>query len=195
MAMTRPLSRRRASAGAPPSPRVTASPTGSRRQQAGKSAAPECARRNASAGDRGFDFAPRSPSFFASRSAGIPKSGYVVIGAVFGLGPDIALAVSLLKRGRDLVLGVPSSWRDKSGKVTECSNRWAGEMMADLGRERKGDIDCLLPPSHSLDREPQKARRFVTTRPLRVGVLVDLPFGPHSGGHVKCWMRLAEAAG
>jgi glycosyltransferase involved in cell wall biosynthesis len=31
-------------------------------------------------------------------------------------------------------------------------------------------------------------------RPLRVGVLVDLPFGPHSGGHVKCWTRLAEAA-
>ncbi len=31
-------------------------------------------------------------------------------------------------------------------------------------------------------------------RPLRVGALVDLPFGPHSGGHVKCWMRLAEAA-
>ncbi|HLJ21600.1 MAG TPA: glycosyltransferase [Stellaceae bacterium] len=34
----------------------------------------------------------------------------------------------------------------------------------------------------------------VSERPLRVGVLVDLPFGPHSGGHVKCWTRLAEAA-
>ena len=51
------------------------------------------------------------------------------------------------------------------------------------------------PPTPSLDLEPQTARQFATTRPLRVGVLVDLPFGPHSGGHVKCWTRLAEAAG
>lgn len=31
-------------------------------------------------------------------------------------------------------------------------------------------------------------------RPLRVGVLVDLPLGPRAGGHVRCWERLAEAA-
>ncbi|MFZ5791254.1 MAG: glycosyltransferase [Pseudomonadota bacterium] len=31
-------------------------------------------------------------------------------------------------------------------------------------------------------------------RRLRVGVLVDLSSGPRSGGHVRCWERLAEAA-
>ncbi len=31
-------------------------------------------------------------------------------------------------------------------------------------------------------------------RPLRVGVLVDLPLGVSAGGHVRCWERLAEAA-
>jgi len=31
-------------------------------------------------------------------------------------------------------------------------------------------------------------------RRLKVGVLVDLPRGPKSGGHVRCWERLAEAA-
>ena len=31
-------------------------------------------------------------------------------------------------------------------------------------------------------------------RPLRVGVLVDLPLGGKAGGHVRCWQRLAEAA-
>lgn len=31
-------------------------------------------------------------------------------------------------------------------------------------------------------------------RRLRVGVLVDLSLTPHSGGHVKCWERLAQAA-
>lgn len=29
---------------------------------------------------------------------------------------------------------------------------------------------------------------------LRVGVLVDLAWDPHAGGHVKCWERLAAAA-
>jgi glycosyltransferase involved in cell wall biosynthesis len=55
----------------------------------------------------------------------------------------------------------------------------------------------VLPPSHSLDlkAQPGTQPQSATERPLRVGVLVDLPFGPHSGGHVKCWTRLAEAAG
>ena len=29
---------------------------------------------------------------------------------------------------------------------------------------------------------------------LRAAVLVDLPYGPHAGGHVRCWLRLAQAA-
>ena len=52
----------------------------------------------------------------------------------------------------------------------------------------------LLPPQ-SIDLDAGIEPRPARTRPLRVGVLVDLPFGPHSGGHVKCWTRLAEAAG
>ncbi|OLP20290.1 hypothetical protein BST81_00685 [Leptolyngbya sp. 'hensonii'] len=32
------------------------------------------------------------------------------------------------------------------------------------------------------------------THPLSVGVVVDLEWGSHAGGHVKCWERFAEAA-
>ncbi len=32
------------------------------------------------------------------------------------------------------------------------------------------------------------------SRPLKIGVLVDLEFTTTAGGHVKCWERLAEAA-
>jgi glycosyltransferase involved in cell wall biosynthesis len=35
--------------------------------------------------------------------------------------------------------------------------------------------------------------QFLKT-PISVGVTVDLEFGEHAGGHVKCWQRLAEAA-
>src|SRR5689334_6925065 len=53
----------------------------------------------------------------------------------------------------------------------------------------------MFQPPQSLDLDPVSEPRSASIRPLRVGVLVDLPFGPHSGGHVKCWTRLAEAAG
>ncbi|HXY98641.1 MAG TPA: glycosyltransferase [Stellaceae bacterium] len=40
---------------------------------------------------------------------------------------------------------------------------------------------------------PARAECSAKSR-LRVGVLVDLPLGPRSGGHVRCWERLAQAA-
>jgi len=36
--------------------------------------------------------------------------------------------------------------------------------------------------------------RHGESRALRVAVLVDLPYAAHAGGHVKCWIRLAQAA-
>jgi len=53
----------------------------------------------------------------------------------------------------------------------------------------------MLPPSHSLELEAPTQPQSATGRTPRVSVLVDLSFGPNSGGHVKCWTRLAEAAG
>src|SRR5258708_3571608 len=48
----------------------------------------------------------------------------------------------------------------------------------------------------TLAAELAVARRPVAApRPrLTVGVLVDLIWSPHAGGHVKCWERLAAAA-
>jgi putative membrane protein len=50
-------------------------------------------------------FALRSAAFFVPAAAGVQEGGYVVIGGMLGIGPDIALALSLLKRGRELVVG------------------------------------------------------------------------------------------
>ncbi|MGH7125660.1 MAG: glycosyltransferase [Stellaceae bacterium] len=49
-------------------------------------------------------------------------------------------------------------------------------------------------PPQSLNLKGANQLEAAPVRALRVAVLVDLPFGPHSGGHVKCWTRLAEAA-
>ena len=56
----------------------------------------------------GLVYALRSIAFFVPLGAGIQEGGYVLVGGLLGLAPDLALALSLLKRGRDLVLGVPA---------------------------------------------------------------------------------------
>ncbi len=38
----------------------------------------------------------------------LEPDGYAMIGALFGLSPEMALALSLAKRGRDLMLGIPA---------------------------------------------------------------------------------------
>ena len=46
-------------------------------------------------------------AFIVPAAAGVQEAGYVALGAIFGVGPELALGVSLLRRGRDLLLGAP----------------------------------------------------------------------------------------
>lgn len=52
-----------------------------------------------------LSYALRSAAFFVPAAAGVQEGGYVLLGALFGIGPEAALALSLLKRGRELILG------------------------------------------------------------------------------------------
>jgi len=51
-------------------------------------------------------FAIRSAAFVIPGAIGVQEGGYVLVGAALGLSPELALAVSLLKRGRELTLGL-----------------------------------------------------------------------------------------
>lgn len=55
-------------------------------------------------------------AFIVPGAAGVQEAGYVGIGALFGIPPDLALSVSLLRRGKDLVWGIPIlgfwQWRE-----------------------------------------------------------------------------------
>ncbi len=46
-------------------------------------------------------------AFLVPGYAGIQEAGYIGLGRLFGVTPDIALSASLLRRARDLALGVP----------------------------------------------------------------------------------------
>ena len=46
-------------------------------------------------------------AFIVPGAAGVQEAGYIGLGALFGVPPELALGASLLRRGRDLVWGVP----------------------------------------------------------------------------------------
>ena len=53
-------------------------------------------------------YAVRTAAFAIPNAVGVQEGAYVLIGASFGLTPEMALAISLLKRARDLVIGLPA---------------------------------------------------------------------------------------
>lgn len=52
-------------------------------------------------------FAVRNAAFVVPGALGVQEGAYVILGPVFGLPPEAALALSLLKRARDIAIGVP----------------------------------------------------------------------------------------
>ncbi len=50
----------------------------------------------------------RSIIFFVPLAAGVQEGGFVLVGSLIGLPAGLALAVSLLKRARDVIKGVPA---------------------------------------------------------------------------------------
>jgi len=55
----------------------------------------------------GLLYAVRSVAFAVPNAVGVQEGTYILLGGSFGLTPEMALALSLLKRARDLALGSP----------------------------------------------------------------------------------------
>jgi putative membrane protein len=53
-------------------------------------------------------YAIRTAAFVVPQAVGVQEGAYILLGAGFGLTPDMSLALSLLKRGRDLAIGLPA---------------------------------------------------------------------------------------
>jgi glycosyltransferase 2 family protein len=56
----------------------------------------------------GLLYAIRSVAFAVPNAAGVQEGAYILLGAGFGVTPDLALALSLLKRARDFAIGLPA---------------------------------------------------------------------------------------
>ena len=71
----------------------------------------------------------KAASFAIPGALGVQEGGYVVLCGLFGIAPDLALALSLVKRLREILLGAPSillwvrlerSARGLAGATTGC---------------------------------------------------------------------------
>ena len=52
-------------------------------------------------------YAARSLAFFVPNALGVQEAAYTVLGPLVGIGKEFALAVSLLRRARDIAVGIP----------------------------------------------------------------------------------------
>ena len=53
-------------------------------------------------------YAIRSTAFIVPNSMGVQEGAYILLGGAFGLSPEMALALSFIKRARDLAIGLPT---------------------------------------------------------------------------------------
>jgi glycosyltransferase 2 family protein len=52
-------------------------------------------------------YAIRTTAFIVPNSMGVQEGAYILLGGAFGLSPEMALALSFVKRARDLTIGLP----------------------------------------------------------------------------------------
>lgn len=63
-------------------------------------------------------FALRGAAFIIPGAIGVQEAGYVLLGPIVGLGPEAAVALSLIKRARDVALGLPALLIWQAGEIS-----------------------------------------------------------------------------
>ena len=71
--------------------------------------------------------AVKSMAFLTPGALGFQEGAYALIAPLFGVSPEAAVAVSLLRRAKDLVIGVPAMLAWQAGELAERPKAAAGE--------------------------------------------------------------------
>src|SRR4029077_20767668 len=122
--------------------------------------------------------AARGAAFVVPGGIGVQEGALVAVSAAFGVAAPTALALGIIKRGRELLVGAPAIVAWAVAERHTIARMWRREPMKDR---------------RQFERSVTSPTLAVSTRPprLRVGVLVDLHWSPTAGGHVKTWEKLA----
>ena len=61
----------------------------------------------------------RGFAFVVPNALGVQEGAYIMLCGMFGVPPEVALALSLLRRGRDFTIGVPAllAWQILEGRL------------------------------------------------------------------------------
>jgi putative membrane protein len=78
-------------------------------------------------------FAIRSAAFFVPNALGVQEGAYALLAPLLGLGPELGLAVSLLRRARDIAIGIPTLfvWQAMEGSHAFADGKSGGEFVQD----------------------------------------------------------------
>jgi putative membrane protein len=111
-------------------------------------------------------YALRSLAFAVPNAVGVQEGAYILLGAGFGLTPEIGLALSLLKRARDFAIGLPTlgAWQ-----LIESARLWRRASSGKIGGP---------------GRLVAKSRINAKPRPRRPGFLLPAPGGKGRGHHL-----------
>ena len=123
----------------------------------------------------------RGAAFVVPGGIGVQEGALVAVGAAFGVPAPAALALAVVKRARELVVGAPAIVAWVIVERHSIATFWSRRRM----KERRRVPREVTSPSLPVVRRAPR---------LRVGVLVDLFWSPTAGGHVKTWERLAATA-
>lgn len=93
-------------------------------------------------------YAIRASTFFIPLGAGVQEGGYVLIGGLLGMDATVALAVALLKRGRDLLIGMPAllCWQLLEAGNFRLARQSAGEAPAVEAADPIAARHIIAPP-------------------------------------------------
>jgi len=69
-----------------------------------------------------------SASFLVPAGLGVQEAAYMTLGSAFGIDPSISVGLSLLRRGRDLVIGVPALLIWQAGEMRRARYRRSQEL-------------------------------------------------------------------
>ena len=88
--------------------------------------------------------AVRTAGFVVPGALGVSEGGYVLVGALFGLPAPVSIALALIKRLREIALGLPAlaawQWLERRWTPGAPADRDAGGLRAeDMARAGRGE--------------------------------------------------------
>ncbi len=91
--------------------------------------------------------AVKATGFIVPGALGVSEGGFVVVGALLGLAPPVSIALALIKRLREIGLGLPAlatwQWLEHHWRPDPAAARSSGDADTRTGRE-KGEIEAAF---------------------------------------------------